>query len=78
MKAYKLEILVIDYDEIGGDAIQAEIENANYGNDCITPRVKHITERDIGPWNDDHPLNDRKTCDQEYERLFNEDKAKQT
>lgn len=72
MKAYKLEILVIDFDGIGKDAIAEEIEGAPYGNHCISPKVKKIVERDIGQWEDSHPLNIRDTCDDEYKRMFGE------
>lgn len=70
MKAYKLEILIIDFDEIGQDSIIEELENVRYANDCISPQIKSIVEKDIGDWSDDHPLNKRQTCNEEYERLF--------
>lgn len=70
MKAYKIELLVIDHDGLGEDEIIAEIENVRYPNDCISPLVKSIEVRDIGPWRDDHPLNKRDTVDEEYRRLF--------
>lgn len=73
MKAYKLEILVIDHDNIGEDAIISEIENARYSNHCINPDVKRVIEKDIGEWHDDHPFNKRATSQLEYVRLF-EDK----
>lgn len=70
MKAYKIELLVIDFDELGKDSIIREIENANYPNDCLSPRVKGIVEKDIGEWDDSHPLNKLKTCDAAYRELF--------
>lgn len=70
MKAYKLEIFVIDHDNIGANGIKDEIECASYGNDCISPKVKCVTEKDIGEWTDDHPLNKHSTCEEEYRRLF--------
>jgi hypothetical protein len=39
MKAYKVEILIIDFDEVGLDDIKGIIENSNYPNDCIKPNV---------------------------------------
>ena len=68
--AYKLEILVIDRDNIGRDAIVDEIRNANYGNDCISPHVMNMQSADIGVWTDDHPLNKHETWKEEYLRLF--------
>lgn len=70
MEAYKLEILVIDHDQLGGDEISRVIENTKYSNWCISPSVEKITGKDIGAWHDDHPLNKPITCTQEYNRLF--------
>lgn len=67
MKAYKIEILIIDHDKVGED-IKHHIENARYPNRCIYPHVMNITETDIGPWTDDHPLN--KDLVNEYGRIF--------
>ena len=50
MKAYKIEILVIDFDELGPQSIVSEIENVNYPNDCLSPQVKSIIEKDNGEW----------------------------
>lgn len=70
MKAYKIELLVIDYHEIGENELKNEITNINYPNDCINPIVKSIECRDIGEWNDDHPLNKNSTHEEEYKKLF--------
>lgn len=70
MKAYKIEILVIDFDELGESQIKTELENVNFPNDCVSLNIKSITEKDIGEWTDEHPLNKRATCDAEYQRLF--------
>lgn len=63
MKAYKLEVLIIEDDSLSKDEIISEIEengqilvpicNAGY----IWPRVISCEEADIGEWTDDHPLN---------------------
>lgn len=71
MKAYKVTILVIDHDKLGLEGIKTEIENARYPNDCVSPQVKSIEEKEIGEWSDEHPLNLRATCDEEFERIFN-------
>ena len=71
MKAYKLEILVIDFDECG-ESIAGYIENANYPNDCVTPQILSIKEADIGEWSDDHPLNSNKTRDAAVKKYFKE------
>ena len=57
------------FDGIGPDGVKEEIENAYYGNDCVRPDVKRIEIRDIGEWNDDHPLN-HDHSGKEYKRLF--------
>ena len=74
MKAYKLEILIIDHDGCGAESIIQEIENQRYANDCITPQVMKIIEKDIGKWTDDHPLNSTETCGDEYQKLFEKGK----
>jgi hypothetical protein len=70
MKAYKVELLIIDHDKVGRDEIANLIENANYPNDCIGPHVMHIEARDIGEFSDDHPLNQSDTQIDEFKRLF--------
>jgi hypothetical protein len=67
VKAYKVELLVIDYNEIGAEGIRVELESAISD---IRPEVISCTERDIGEWSDDHPLNHRSTLVPEYRRLF--------
>lgn len=71
MKAYKVEIFIIDHDELGEDGIKEVIESTNYPNYCISPEVKHIDGVDIGEWDDNHLLNKYDTCEEEYNRLFN-------
>lgn len=75
MKAYKLEVLIINHDNLDIHDIKEVLENANYSNDCIWPQIQNIKEVDIGEWSDDHPLNQKSTCETEYKRLFssNED-----
>jgi len=57
MKAYRLEVLIIDHDDVGPDGIVAVIENTRYPNRCIDPIVEGVAVADIGEWHDDHPLN---------------------
>lgn len=70
MKAYKIELIIIDFDEIGEQEIKDVLENARYPNHCISPLVKNIESRDIGEWHDDHLLNIDSESDAEYSRLF--------
>ena len=69
MKVYRIEICVIDFDNIGEAGVRGEIENANYGNDCIYPTVKKIETKEVD-WSDNHPLNNRNTADAAYKELF--------
>lgn len=70
MDAYKLEILVIDFDGVGKDGIRDMIAHARYPNHAISPSVESIEVRDIGAWHDSHPLNNRNTASAEFKRLF--------
>lgn len=70
MKAYKIEILVIDFEEMGGKEIIDVIENTHYPNYCISPKIMDIKESDIGEWHDDHPLNKRNSFKSEYQKIF--------
>lgn len=70
MKVYKIEVMVIDLDDLGETEIVDVIENTKYPNHCISPEVKAIESRDIGLWHDDHPMNKHDTQDAEYRRLF--------
>lgn len=66
MKAYKLEILVIDFEDHGKECFLAELENNIYYNF----QVKDIRETDIGDWYEEHPLNKRVTLDKAYKELI--------
>lgn len=70
MKAYKIELLILDFDQLGGDEIKSVLQNVRYPNDCISPSAMRIEEADIGPWSDDNPLNSGNTRATEYARLF--------
>lgn len=70
MKAYKIELLVLDFDQLGSDEIKSVLEYSCYPNDCISPSAMRVTEADIGPWSDDSPLNSGKTREAEYARIF--------
>ena len=69
MKAMKVEILVLDFDDIGEDEVRSAIENSHYPNHCIAPQIQRIKSVDID-WNDDHPLNKAGTAAKAYQDLF--------
>jgi hypothetical protein len=66
VKAYLVTTLVIDFDGLGPEGIVTEMENVRYPNRCLSPSVQEITGFDIGPWDDDHPLNQRGTNVTDY------------
>jgi len=70
MKVYRIELMVIDHDEIGEDEVVQVLENARYPNHCIYPVCMSRESRDIGEWSDDHPLNNRHTRGAAYRGLF--------
>lgn len=68
-KVYKIELLIVDHDGIGSEEIKTILESSCYPNDCLSPSVQTIDEREI-EWTDDHPLNYQTTKNAEYKRLF--------
>ena len=70
MKAYKVELLVVDHDDMGAEGIEIELGNTEFANHCMHPRVMKVVEKDIGEWDDDHPLNSYDTMEKEYKKLF--------
>jgi len=66
MKAYKVEVLVLDFENYGKEQIDLMLGDVR-GLSCS---VRGIEEADIGAWSDEHPLNHRSTSDQEFKRLF--------
>lgn len=69
MKAYKVELIIIDFDEVGKEDIIVEIENANYGNDCIFPRVVQVKEKEFD-YSDDHFLNKKDLTIEKVNEFF--------
>lgn len=65
MNGYNLEIFVVDFEDVGQDAIEQMITDGH-----VHANILHTTKRDIGPWCDEHPLNHTKTARAEIERLF--------
>lgn len=70
MKAYRVELLIVNHDNLSEQEIRNAIENARYANRCIAPGVMAIEGREIGEWDDSHPLNKHSTQETEYRRLF--------
>lgn len=72
MKAYRVEILVVDHDELGSDGITEEFENTDYANHCMSPKVMDIEGVEIGNAEefDQHPINQRDKRREAYRELF--------
>ena len=69
MKVYKLELLILDFDNVGDD-IPNIIENQKYPNDCISPNVISTESREYEWKGDLDPLNQLATRDQTFKDLF--------
>ena len=75
LKVYKVELFIVDTDQVGAKEIKQVIENARYPNRCISPQVVDIEERAVD-WHDQHPLNLRDKWRQAYNDLFKGDESK--
>ena len=69
VKVFKIELMVIDFDNIGQTAIKDVLENTKYPNRCIDPEVQNIEHQTV-EWTDEHPLNFTTTSKQAYQELF--------
>lgn len=69
MKVHKVEVLIVDHDDIGSEEVRVVLENQKYPNWCMSPIVQAIETREV-KWSDDHPLNRRETADAAYRALF--------
>ena len=69
MKAYKVEVLVLDFEDMPEGEIVYFIESIKH----LYPRVMSIQSKEIGEWDDDHPLNKIDTVKQTYEDLWKND-----
>jgi len=63
MKAYKVELLVLDHANIG---VCAETFKEDF--EYLFPRVMSIQSKEIGEWDDNNPLN--RGDKQFYDKLF--------
>lgn len=68
---YKVELLIVDHDNIGVVEVRNVLENTHYPNRCIMPTVMEIRARKV-EWSDEHPLNNRSTMNNIYKELFHE------
>ena len=70
VRIYKLTVMVIDDNELGDEEITDAIQETWYPNHCIMPSVMSVESREIGEWDDDNPLNNSDTHEEEFRRIF--------
>ena len=69
LNVYRVEVMVIDHDEVGPEGVKAAIENARYPNRCIHPEVMGIETRQVD-WHEQHPLNLNTQMKDAFRKLF--------
>ena len=68
MKAYKIEMIIVDTANEGLDSILATVDCMRYHKaDVIS-----IVDADIGEWSDEHPLNQKGTKIYQKREYFGE------
>ena len=70
IKAYKIEILVLDFEDSGEESIKDTVENMRH----LNAEVMNIKSVDI-EWSDEHPLNNCGTSARAYQDLFAANKS---
>jgi hypothetical protein len=70
IKAYKIEILVLDFEDGGEEAIRDLVERSRH----LNAKVMSLKSVDID-WSDDHPLNQCGTSARAYQDLFSANKV---
>ena len=70
IKAYKIEMLVLDFEDSGEESIKDTVENMRH----LNAEVMNIKSVDI-EWSDDHPLNNCGTSARAYQDLFAANKS---
>jgi len=66
MKAYKIEMIIVDTVNEGIDSILATVDCMRYHK----ADVLAITEADIGEWSEEHPLNLKTTKNYQKREYF--------
>lgn len=72
MKVHRVVLCIMDFDNLGAKEVEAVLQNMRYPNRCMSPKVIETDTRDIGEWNDDHPLNKDQWLG-EFNRIFSSD-----
>ena len=69
MKAYRVEMIVVDFENHGEAVLRQNIDQMRY----YAPDIIAVEEADIGEWSDDHPLNCKSTLRYEKRAYFEKD-----
>jgi hypothetical protein len=65
IKAYKIEILVLDFEDSGEESIRNLVEESRH----LNAKVMSLRSVDVD-WSDEHPLNKSGTSARAYQDLF--------
>ncbi len=65
IKAYKIEILVLDFEDSGEESIRDLVERSRH----LNAKVMSLKSADVD-WSDEHPLNKCGTSSRAYQDLF--------
>ena len=68
MKVHQIVVTVLDFEDMGLASIEEQLENNRHLS--VSVRMDKSQTRDIGMWDDSHPLNHRDKADAELKRLF--------
>ncbi len=68
-KVHKLTVLVVNHDDLDDEALKANLESANFGNDCMLPQLMDIETKEV-EWHDDHALNNTNTAKYVFADMF--------
>jgi len=69
IQVHKVEVLIIDHDNVGPEGLKVLLENTHYPNRAIAPNVMGCVTREV-EWSDSHPLNSRQHQAAAYQELF--------
>ena len=70
MQVHKVVLSIVDFDQVGSENIKRVLENLHYPNRCISPTIESLETKDIGEWDDDHPMNYSLTSHEYFKKLF--------
>lgn len=69
VEVYRVVLMIVDHDDVGVEELSHIIENMNYPNHCMNPKVMNSSTRKVR-WHDRHPLNLLSEQKAGFNRLF--------